>query len=222
MWVSPRWVVGTPRLHVADDDHLRVLCLDGVVELYITFGIVVALVAIILWMEIVVFVANLNESQVEGLGVSVCRTLGAPFGRNIAITILNGIHRLIDIFLYLVVGDHPSVTYTHIYYEERFGTEILGQLQQFMESQSVAYVVVPVYVTVSWSFFDRTNGFLPFKAVGFTISVFSLYKASSGESYKGGVYCFQLLRQVDATAVGPIFIGRWEQANHINDEVPFL
>ena len=108
---APRGLVGAPRLDISDNLHLRIFLLDGAVELDVALEVVFALVLIGIEVEIGILIADFQQSQSEGLGVSVLRALGSPLGGlSVTICVLDGIESFLNVFLNLVVGLQPSVT----------------------------------------------------------------------------------------------------------------
>ena len=221
MIAAPRGFVGAPRLHVADDFDLGVLGLDSLIELNVALEIVVALVAIAVEVEVGVLVTHFEEAQVEGFGMTIFRTLSSPLGGlGVAVGIFDGIERLLDIFLDLVVGLQPSVADTHVDDEQGFSTEILGELQHLVVAEAVGDVITPVDAEVSGALFDGSHGVLPLEAVVEVVArrglAFDI--AAAGEAHELGVQRLEQFRQVDAAAVGAPFVGRREEAYDIERE----
>ncbi len=218
---APRWFVGAPRLHVADDFDLGVLGLDSLIELDVALEVVVALVAVAVEVEVGILVAHFEEAQVEGLGVTVLSALGTPLGGlGVAVGIFDGVERLLDIFLDLVVGLQPSVADTHVDDEQGFSAEILGELQHLVVAEAVGDVVAPVDAEVSGPLFDGSHCVLPFEAVVEVVArrglAFDI--AAAGEAHELGVQRLEQFGEVDAAAVGAPFVGGREEAYDIEGE----
>ena len=143
----------------------------------------------------------------------------APFRSfGIAVAILYRIESLLDVFVYPGIVLHPSVPHTHVHHEQRLGPQILGELQHFMESETVRHPISPILVHVSRTFLYRTNGILPLETVGFSVSIKSFHVAAAGETYERRFHGFQLFRQVDAATVVAAFVSRRKKTYHIQHD----
>ena len=154
--------------------------------------------------------------------MSVGSTLGTPLGGNITVTVLNGIKCLVYELIYLIIGHHPTMSHTHVYHEEGFCIQILGELQHLVEAKTIAHVVVPVYAVVSRTFLNGTDGVLPFKAVGLAIAPLSLHIATTGEANERRMYGFKFLCQVNTTTILSILVGRWEKTHYVDGDFACL
>ena len=96
MAVPPLGRICAPRLYVAYALHLREAGLDGIIEHTVAFGVVVALVAIILHVPVVVLITYFYIGDVEGLWVSVLSTHLAIMTGNRSVGILQGTQALVN------------------------------------------------------------------------------------------------------------------------------
>ena len=98
-------------IHITDDDHFRITLLDGTIELYIAFGVMVAL---LLYILLIIFISYLYQIHTERLGMPVGRTHSPVFRSNIPIGIFNGIQCILYVPLYAIVWRKTSMPYPYI------------------------------------------------------------------------------------------------------------
>ena len=214
--IAPRRVIRAPRLHVADNGHFGIFFADGLVELDVTFRIVVALVAIVFRGKVIILISYLYQAQIEGLRMPVLCPLRAPFrGLRVAVAILNRVKRLLDVFINLAVVFGPAVPHAHVHHEERFRAQIFRQLEHLVESHPVRHAVAPVLVHVARTFLYRPDGLLPFKAVRAPASPHAFHIASAGKTHESGLHCRQHFSQVGSATVRTAFPCRREEAHHV-------
>ena len=179
----------------------------------------VALVLIGVEVEISILIADFQQSQSEGLRMSVLCAQGSPLGGlGVAVGVLDGIQRFLDVFLQLVVGLHPAVAQSHIDHEERFCPQVLGELQHLVVAEAVGDVVAPVNAQMTGSLFDRADGVLPLKAIVQVVArgCLSLDIAAAGETHELGMQGFQQLGQIDAASVLATLVGGREERDDIH------
>ena len=94
----------------------------------------VTLVVVAIGGVIIVLVSDFYKTQVKGLGMAVGCTFSAPFGRDSAVAVFYRVQRFLDIFIYLVVGFHPTVSHSHVDHKQGFCAQVFRELQHLMES----------------------------------------------------------------------------------------
>ena len=209
-WGVPLGVVVAPCHHVADDLHLGVLGADGLVELVVTLVVVVALLA---WVGLVVLVAHLQVFQAERLGVSVLGAHRTIFRCDGAVGILYGVETLVNPGLDAVVRRHAAVPQSDVHHEQRFGTQVLCQLQVLMVTQSVRGAVTPVHVPVALTLLDWSDGSFPTEGVVGTL--LSLHEATSRETHELRVHLPKHVGEIGTHAVLSVLEGGREEADHV-------
>ena len=126
--VTPGGIVRPPALHVPDADCFRPACLNSVVELTVTFGIVVALVAVVVELIVVILVANLYETHTEGFGMPGSDTFCTPDSGGIAISVLQSVESFLNEILDVLIVLIPSVTHAHVDHKHWLCAQIFSQL----------------------------------------------------------------------------------------------
>ena len=114
----PLGVVVAPCHHVADDLHLGIFRADGLVELFVALVVVVTLLTRV---RLVVFVTYLQIFYSERLRMSVPGTHSTVFRCDGTVSILQGIHALVDPRLDAVIRSHAPMPYSHIHHIKRLG-----------------------------------------------------------------------------------------------------
>ena len=105
MFQCPTRIVAAPRYQIANADNLRILRLDGIIELYVAVGIVV---------ERIVLVAYLDILQVERLGMSGSGTLAAPFRRDVSIAVFYQVECFLNIFTDVLIVVSPVMAHADV------------------------------------------------------------------------------------------------------------
>ena len=214
--ISPSWVVRSPRLDIAYQNHFRVLRLNGIVELLVALNIVVALVVIVVEGIVVVLVAYLNKTYSEWFGMTIFSSKCTISRRNISVAVFNQIESFLNIIIQVLIVYHPAVTESDIANEERLCAKVLRQLEQFVQAQSVAHSVAPVYIPMSRPLLDRTNGLLPLETIGLTVSPSAFDVASAGEADKSWMKLSQHLGKVAPTTVLSVLESGRHQGNDVH------
>ena len=135
-----------------------------------------------------------------------------------AVGIFNGIHALINPRLDAVVGRHPAVPKANVYHIERFGSQVLSQLQVLVIAQSIGGAVTPVHVPMAFTLLYRSDGALP--AEGVIRALLALHEAASWETHELWMHLPQHVGQVRPHAVLAVLEGGREEAHHIKLHLP--
>ena len=96
--VAPGGVVCSPRLYIAYQNHIGILGLYGIIELFVALCVVVALVVIVIKGIIVVLVTYLYEAQTERFRMSVGCSHSSERCTDVPIAILYQIKCLLNKF----------------------------------------------------------------------------------------------------------------------------
>ena len=105
---------------------------------------------------------------------------------------------------------------TYVYYIERLGVQVFGKLKILIESHTVAGAIAPVYVLMSRTLLDRTDGLLPVECI--LRRFLSLYVATAREADELRMDVIEKLSQIRAQAVLAILESRREEAYHIEND----
>ena len=107
---------------------------------------------------------------------------------------------------------------SHIDHEERFCSQVLGQLQHFVIPEAIGDVVTPVNAKMTGTLLDRADGVLPLKAIVQVVarSGLSFDVAAAGETHELGMQGFQQLGQIDAASVLATLVGGREKRHDIH------
>ena len=148
--------------------------------------------------------------------MTVLGTQRTILGGNRTIGILQGIHALVNPRLDAIHWSHTAVPQTNIHNIERFGVQILGKLQIFIESHTVAGAIAPVYVLMTRTLLDRTDGLLPVECI--LRRLLSLYVATARETDELRMDVIEKLSQIRAQAIFTILESRREEAYHVEND----
>ena len=207
---APFRIIIAPSHHIAYDFHIGIFGLDGIVELFVTLVIVIALLPRI---GLVVLITHLKIFYSEGFWMTVFGTHGSILGTDGTVGILQRIQALVYPWLDTIVRCLSAVPYPHVHHVERFGPQILSQLQILMIPQSVGGTVAPVHIPVAFTLFDRTDGALP--AEGIVGTLLPLHETTTRESHKLRMQLPQHVGQIRTHTVLTIAECGWEEAHHI-------
>ena len=208
----PLRVVIAPCHHVADEVHLWIFRQNGILELLEALVVMVALSRRV-WL--VVLITNLQILDVVWFRMTVLGTQRTILGGNRAIGILQGIHALVNPRLDAVHRSHTAVPQTYVYYIERLGVQVFGKLKILIESHTVAGAVAPVYVLMSRTLLDRTDGLFPVECI--LRRLLSLYVAAAREADELRMDVIEKLSQIRAQAILAILESRREEAYYIEN-----
>ena len=214
--VTPLGIVRSPRFHVADALDLGEAGLDSVVEHTETLGIVVTLVRVVVHVIVVVFVTNLDISDVEGFWMTVLGAHLAVMTRDWAVGVLKGTEALVNPRLQLIQWCATTMPNADVHHIERLSSEVLGKLQKFMEAKAVRRGITPVGIHVTRTSFYRANS--PFPMIGILRLMVALHIATAREAHESRMKGLELLGQIDAAAILAAFVGWWEEAHHIKKD----
>ena len=209
----PLRIVIAPGYHVTDEVHLRIFCQYGILEFLEALVVMIALLARV-WL--VILITNLQVLDIVWLWMTILGTERTIFRGNRTIGILQGIHALVNPRLDAVYRSHTAVPQTYVYNIERLGVQILGKLQILIKSHTVAGTVAPVYVLVTRTFLDRTDGLLPVESI--LRRFLSLYVATAREADELRMDIIEKLSQVRTQAILAILESRREEAYHIQND----
>ena len=166
--------------------------------------------------RLVVLITNLQIFDVVWFRMTILGTQRTIFRGNRTIGILQGIHALVNPRLDAVYRSHTSVPQTYVYNIERLGVQILGKLQILIKSHTVAGAVTPVYVLMTWTFLDRTDGLLPVESILWRLLSFNV--ATAWETDELRMDIIEELSQIRAQAILAILESRREEAYHIEND----
>ena len=105
---------------------------------------------------------------------------------------------------------------TNIHHIERLGVQILGKLQILIEAHTIAGTVAPVYVLMTRTFLDRTDGLLPVESILWRFLSFNVATAREADELRMDV--IEKLSQVRAQAIFAILESRREEAYYIEND----
>ena len=161
----------------------------------------------------IVFIPNFKIFQVERLRMSTLGTDASPYRSRRPVGIFNGVQGILNPLSHLIHWRNFLVRNTCIDTVQRFCTKIFGQLQIFIETQSMRGVVSPD-IPKRCSCVDISNGIFPVVHV-FKIVAFD--PTTSGKTQKFRMNGINGIGQIDSqTMIFPCFIGH--QRNHIEVE----
>ena len=209
MFQCPTRIVAAPRHQITNADNLRILRLDGIIELYVAVGIVV---------ERIVLVTYLDILQVKRFGMTGCRTLATPFRRDISIAVFYQVKCFLNIFTDVLIVVSPVVAHADICHKHRCGADVLAVLQIFVYALTVADHVAPSVVPQRYAFLLRAYRIFP-QIATFTIEVsapHALHVASARETQELWLNVGQHLTDILAHAVLAVVECRREQTHHVD------
>ena len=134
-------VLGHAVPELADQLHLGISLLDGVVEEGVTLVVERA----------AVLVADLHELQVERRGVAGLGPQRAPFALRRAVGVLDGIQGVLHVLVHLVHRHVVVVGHAAVDDEQRLGPDVLAELEIFVVAQAVVGMIAPEIIVAGRS-----------------------------------------------------------------------
>ncbi len=201
---------------VGDEVQIGPTSLDGVVELHITFHVVVTVEHELL------LVTDLQIFQVEWLRVTVLGTQASIIGIGASVGILDSVERLLDEGVDVVFIHPPIVSDTHVHHKHSVGAKVFGQFEVFVVTLPVGHLIIPVAVHVARTFLDGTDGFLPLKTVGLSVAPRALDVATTREAHETRMHVGQHLSQIGTATVFAALERRREQTDDIQEDDTLL
>ena len=126
------------------------------------------------------------------------------------------VHRYSALLSAISVGVGSGVLTRHTGSEhgQRFGTDVLAELEVFVESQSARLMIIP-YIAVGRAILKRSDGVFP---PIYIIQSVAVAHAASGESHKLRLQVGNRLCEIGTQSVLPSLESLlWEQADHVHE-----
>ncbi len=190
--------------------HLRVFGQHGIAEELVALVVVVTLLARV---GLVVLVADFQVFDVERLWVAVLGAQRTILSGHRSVGILQGVERLVNPRLYRVDGREAAMPDAHVDHIERFGPQVLCQLQVLMEADAIGRAVAPVDIPVARTLFHWTDGALPAERVVGALLTFD--KATAREAEKLRVEVIEHGCQVRTHPVLAVVERGGHEAHHV-------